>query len=100
ASSAAGKFLLVTGGDVNSGSLTVITVTSAAQAQWPRVTLKAGSAPSLDVSATPNGAYVFVTCRGNFEPPAPPLVSVFTINGSNPQQWPIFNVKLSGQPMM
>ena len=100
ASSAAGNFLLVTGGDVNSGSLTVITVTSAAPAQWPRVTLKAGSAPSLDVSATPNGGYVFVTCRGNFDPPAPPLVSVFTINGSNPQQWPVFNVKLSGQPMM
>jgi WD40 repeat protein len=101
ASSAAGKFLLVTTGDINGGSLTVITVTSAAPAQWPRVTLKNGmSALSLDVSTTPNGAYVFVTCSGSVEPPAPTLVSIFTINGSNPQQWPVFSVKLSGQPVM
>jgi hypothetical protein len=97
--SSVGQFLLVTNSDFSAGALTVFTVTNAAPSQWPRVGLKSGmSAIAGGISATPSGAYVFVSCDGYMGSPS--AAAIFTVNSSNPQQWPLFNLKLSDPALM
>lgn len=100
-SSRVGNFLLITSADFSAGALTVITVTSAAPSQWPRVTLTKGlSALAGDIAVSTDSSFVFVTCEGYNAPPSPSCVSILTLNNSNPQQWPIYNLKLSDPSLL